>query len=113
MLFSSPELAQRRFDELARIEPRLGPLWQLCRRVAPPVAIEVEDFEDEPLTDGWCAEDHFLRHIKPKLVALVGWDRQDDPAELRGRDAYDAAYAALFFHALPRPCACCRDEDPT
>ena len=111
MVFSSPELAQRSFDELARIEPRLAPLWKLCRVAAPhrpdPVDDDDGDGDDEP---HWCAEDHFLQHIKPKLVALVGWDREEDPPELQQREAYEAAYAALFFHALPRPCACCRDE---
>lgn len=108
MHFASAEMAQRRFEELARLEPRLMPLWQQCACVVPPV-LELDDVDDEPIDD-WCAEDHFLRHIKPRLVALVGWDRVEEPAELRGREAYDAAYAALFSFALNRPCTCCRDQ---
>lgn len=115
------DVARRAFDEVARIEPQLAPLWYMCRCAAPPVPADdqVDDaFDDDPYEvdelsrdkpdDGWCAEDYFFQKIKPKLERLVGWQRREDPPELQGSDAYDAVYSALFYHALHRPCVCCR-----
>jgi hypothetical protein len=116
--FPSLDAARRRFDELARLEPRLAPLWGACEQIAH-VEDEIEDpfdvdsFEvDELLAseDGWCAEDQFFRTIKPQIGALVGFHREEDPAELQTPEAYDAVYSALFHHALIRQCACCAER---
>lgn len=113
--FRSNEAARSRFDELASIEPRLAVLWRMCADVTGPELPDdepVDQLELDPIAerpeDGWCAEDHFLRNIKPYLLPLVGWQRREDPPELQASDAYDDAYSALFHHALPRPCTCCR-----
>jgi hypothetical protein len=114
------EVACREFDALAELEPQLRRLWMLCQCASAPVAAndQAEDpydldlFDSDALTnevpaDSWCAELYFLQHIKPQLVALVGWGRVDGAPELRTGDAYDIAYSALFFHALNRSCVCC------
>lgn len=115
------EEARLRFDEHARIEPRLIELWHLCRRAAPPMPANDEDDDafdvdlydvdhlsaDKP-DDGWCAEDWFHRNVKPRFLPLVGWFRLEDPPALKGSNAYDEVYSALFCHALSRTCACCR-----
>jgi hypothetical protein len=121
--FRSLEEARLTFEQYVRIEPRLTALWQMSRRAAPPVpandhvddVFDVDVFDVDVLSvekadDGWCAEDYFFQNVKPMLLSLVGWNRREDPAELRGSDAYDAVYSALFYHALHRPCACCRER---
>jgi hypothetical protein len=120
--FSSMEIARRAFDEYARVEPRLTGLWYVCRRAAPPVpandvddAFDVDPFEADGIVsdspdDGWCAEDYFFENVKPELLRLIGWYRLEEPPELRQSRAYDAVYSALFYHALHRPCACCRER---
>lgn len=119
--FPSLDIARRTFDAYARLDPRLMPLWNLCRRAAPPVPANDEDidpFDVDVFTidilaagkphDGWCAEDFFFQNVKQKLETLVGMHRQEDPPELRQERAYHEVYSALFYHALHRPCACCR-----
>jgi hypothetical protein len=115
--FSSLDAARRRFDELARLEPKIAPLWAACVQIAPPVTDELDDafdvdafIDDVDPDDGWCAEDQFFRTIKPLIGSFIGWHRTEDPPELQTSEAYDAVYSALFHHALPRPCACCRRE---
>jgi len=127
--FRSIDEARRAFDEFAHIEPRLEPLWELCRRAAPPLrqgeeidnVPAVDPFEIDPLAadepdDGWCAEDYFLKDVKSKLLFLVGSHRPGEPHELHSRDAYETLYDALMNWALIRPCACCAahkdDDDP-
>lgn len=114
--------ARRAFDEYARVDPRLHALWRMCESAAP-VAIacdrDVEDGNhdghddgdnhDETRAESWCAEDYFLREVKPQLLVLVGWERAEDPPLLRTSEAYEAAYTALFELALRRSCACCAD----
>jgi hypothetical protein len=114
--FRSFEEAKRRFDELAAIEPRLAPLWLMCRCAAPGPAndevadaFDVDAYDIDPVAseDTWCAESWFLATIKPAFGSLVGWDRTEED-ELRTARAYDDVYAALLFHALDLTCACCR-----
>jgi hypothetical protein len=121
--YRSIDEASRAFDAYARIEPRLRPLWELCRRAAPPLrdlehghdAYDVDPFEgdvpaaDKP-SDGWCAEDYFLEHVKPKLLLVVGSHRTAEPDELHGREAYDTIYDLLINWALDRPCECCAER---
>ena len=123
--------ACRSFDEAwplfrayACIEPALQPLWELCRRAAPPVR-QSEDVDDafnldpfeidlaaaDKADDGWCAEDFFQEHVKPKLVLLVGAHRAGEPRQLHSREAYDTIYDLLLNWALIRPCACCATRD--
>lgn len=127
-VYRSIEEAWRAFDAYARIEPRLRPLWDLCRRASPPVrkaelagdGHDVDPFEVDVLAadkpdDGWCAEDYFLHHVKSKLSLLVGAYRPGGPHELQSTDAYEAIYDLLINWALHRPCACCAepaDDEP-
>ena len=116
--------AWRAFDAYARIEPRLRPLWDLCRRASPPVrktelvddVYDVDPFEVDVLAadkpdDGWCAEDYFLRHVKSKLSLLVGSYRPVGPREMQSTEAYETIYDLLINWALNRPCACCAEHD--
>ena len=110
------EAAKRAFDAYARVEPQLEALWDLCRRAAPPVEI-VDDDETDPFEidvfaadrfgDGWCAEDYFSEHVKPKLSRLAGAYRPGDPHELHSATAYDEIYDLLINRALVRTCRCC------
>ena len=108
--------ARLRFDECARLEPRLTALWTACAEVAQPERVGLDDpfdfdpFAEEPLEDDWCTEDHFFRYIKPQLLPLIGWQRRGDPAELQTSEAYDAVFTALFHVALHRTCDCCREQ---
>jgi hypothetical protein len=117
----SIEAARRAFEAFARVEPQLEPLWELCRSAAPPVrggfvddAFDVDAFDvdvvaaDKP-DEGWCAEDHFLEHVKPRLVGLVGAHRTTAD-ELQSTEAYDAIYELLINAALDRTCACCTEH---
>lgn len=121
--FRSVEHARREFETYAELEPRLRRLWLLCQTAAPPVAANDEN-DDDPFdvdlydvdflattarNEDWCAEQFFLQQIKPQLTALVGWARIEGAPELRGQEAYDVTYSALFFHALNRTCICCRE----
>lgn len=116
--------ARERFDECARLDARLTPLWPLCERAARPEpepevdedVYDVDPYEADGLAaetayDGWCAEDHFFQYVKPTLMRLVGEQRLDGPSELQGRDAYDAIYDALINWALHRSCACCVEHE--
>lgn len=116
------EQARREFDVFAELEPRLRRLWVLCQTASPPMPAndDADDPYDVDLYDrdalasdasaaDWCTEQFFLRYIKPEITALVGWGRLDGARELRGQDAYDVVYSALFFHALNRNCICCRE----
>jgi hypothetical protein len=107
MTLSSIDAARRVFDRYAALEPRLAPLWQLCRSASAPVN-ENADLDDDTTDDGWCVEMFFFEHVKSELVQLVGWYRVEDPPELRRSSAYDEVYAALQV-ALNRTCSCCRD----
>lgn len=117
-VFHSFEEARRTFEAVARKEPQLRELWELCVRAAPPSQapsddepgdpFDHDDFIVDPLADtGWCAEDFFLEQVKPLLVELVGAHRLAGPPELQTVDAYLATYRALLDWALARPCACC------
>ncbi len=122
--YGSIDDAKRAFEAYVRIEPQLEPLWALCEHAAPPVrgrevadaddAYDVDAFDidvvaaDQP-DDGWCAEDYFLQHVKPQLVALVGAVRVGGPDELQSVEAYTAVYDLLINWALDRTCACCAE----
>jgi hypothetical protein len=121
-LYGSVDDARRAFDEYARIEPELTPLWDLCERAAPPVrATDDDDDVNDPFDvdviatdrsyDGWCAEDFFGEHVKSRLLLLAGVYRSGDPEALRSSDAYDALYDLLVNWALNRPCACCSNPN--
>lgn len=112
-MYPSLEAARIEFDRYARIEPRLAPLWQLCRAAAAPVR-EDDDDADDPAAlpdDGWCAEDYFHDAVKSKLLLLVGGYLSAGPAELQSSTAYDTVYDLLINWALHRPCACCAGDD--
>lgn len=129
-LYTSIDDARQAFEPFACLEPKLWPLWDLCRRAAPPVrrpeplddAYDVDPFEIDPLAadkpdDGWCAEDYFLHDVKSRLSVLVGVHRTHGPHELQTREAYETVYDILLNWALARSCACCtededEDEDP-
>lgn len=126
-VYRSMDEAWRAFDAYARMEPRLRPLWDLCRRASPPVhepvfvndVDEVDPFEVDTLAtdkrdNGWCAEDYFHQHVKSKLLLLVGAHRPDrpgEPHELHSSEVYDTIYDLLINWALNRPCACCAEHD--
>ena len=116
--------ARHAFEPFARLEPKLGALWDLCLHAAPPPrraeplddAYDVDPFEVDVLAavkpdDGWCAEDYFLHTVKSKLMALVGVHRIRGPHELQTREAYEIVYDLLLHWALARPCACCTEGD--
>lgn len=120
--FRSLEHARREFEKYAALEPELRRLWLRCQTAGPAIAakddivdaFDVDLYDCDPTTsearaNDWCAERFFLEEIKPQLVTLVGWGRLKGALELRGDDAYDVVYSALFFHALNRVCACCRE----
>lgn len=110
-MYRSREEATRAFDVYARIEPRLRPLWELCRRASRP---NHDGAEDEQLEvdedDGWCAEDYFHREVKPVLLLLVGSHRGGAAHELHSVEAYDAIYDLLLNWALNRSCVCCMPQ---
>ena len=123
-VYRSIDDAWRAFDAYARIEPRLRPLWDLCRCASPPVratefvddVYDADPFEVDVLAadkpdDGWCAEDYFLHHVKSKLLLLVGSYRPGGPHELQSTEAYETIYDLLINWALNRPCACCAEHD--
>lgn len=122
--FRSYDDAKRRFDEYAKIEPRLRDLWWDCRQAAPPIytndeaedPFDVDEYDvDRVSRDAadWCAELWFMQTIKPRFRVLVGWERSDlDPPELRTSKAYDDVYAGLFYFALSLTCQCCRPPNP-
>lgn len=117
--------ARSEFAAFARLDERLGVLWELCERAAPPSrqleplddVYDADPFELDPVerTDvGWCAEDYFLHHVKSRLMLLVGAYRPGPPHALHSTEAYDTIYELLINWALHRPCACCaepRDYD--
>jgi hypothetical protein len=97
------------FDELLRLEPRLGALVTMCRSAAPPAWVRDDDEDNDSADDGgWCVEDFFFRRVKPRLQSLVGWGREAGPPSLRGDTAYRVAYRYLYG-LLPFSCACCRE----
>ncbi len=115
--------ARTEFEAFARLDPRLGSLWELCERARPPSrerergpiddVFDTDPFEHDPVErsdDGWCAEDFFLHHVKSRLMLLVGAYRPGPPHQLHRTDAYDTVYDLLIHLALHRPCACCADE---
>jgi hypothetical protein len=123
-VYRSIDEAWQAFAVYARREPRLWPLWDLCRRAAPPVretAFVDDVYADDPLEndllatdkpdDGWCAEDYFLRHVKSKLLLLVGMYGPGEVHELYSREAYETIYDLLINWALNRSCVCCAEHD--
>ena len=87
------------WDRLVAAEPRLEELLADCQAV---------DGSDEH----FCANRVWCRDFKPRLVELVGWDREGHP-ELESHEAYDVAYDTCY-HALPdcRDCTCIPVERP-
>jgi hypothetical protein len=123
-IYRSLDEAWLAFDRYAQTDPRLRPLWDLCRRAAPPVhtpddvddVFDFDPFEIDPLAadnprDGWCAEDYFLEHVKSKLLLLAGLYRLGPPHPLHSREAFEEIYDLLLNWALNRPCACCSRSD--
>jgi hypothetical protein len=55
----------------------------------------------------FCANDIYYGDIKPKLLALVGWEREAYPDLLRTSAAYNVA-REIIYNALPdcHRCAC-------
>src|ERR1041384_6256683 len=108
--YGSIDDARRAFDAYASVEARLLPLWELCRRAAPPVREVADDddddgvvdpFEDDALAsdqpdDDWCAEDSFFAHVKPRVSQLVGSDPPGEPHALHSHEAYETIYAPLI-----------------
>jgi hypothetical protein len=82
------------WDELVDAEPRLGQLLA-----------EAQAVKDEG-GPSFCANTIWYRRFKPRLSALVGWDRKGHPV-LGGELAYDVAYR-IVYNALPdcRDCLC-------
>ncbi|HTR51847.1 MAG TPA: hypothetical protein VMJ10_14125 [Kofleriaceae bacterium] len=115
-MYRTMDEARRAFARYASLDPRLEKLWHECYWASPTRGPEAnaDDVGDDSNHDpaaGWCAEDYFFREVKPKMVALVGWNRSADPPELRTSTAYEAVYMALFQFALSRTCACCAEPD--
>jgi hypothetical protein len=120
--YRSIDDARAAFDRYAQIEPRLLPLWDLCACAEPTVYVdesadvydpdpfEADSLADKP-TDGWCAEDFFLEHVKSRLLLLVGQHRVGPLHELHGREAFEEVYDLLLNWALHRPCACCAPQN--
>src|SRR4051812_32608848 len=120
-LYPSIDDARRAFDRYAESDPRLLPLWDLCRQAAPPSldddddnadAYDSDPFELDPVTppelhDDWCAEDFFLDHVKSRLLLLVGSHRPGADHPLHSHEAFEEVYDLLLTWALPRTCACC------
>lgn len=104
-----------RFEELARLEPRLMRLLARCRialRFLRVRAGEHDDGAEEGSPDDLgCVEDFFYRVIKPEMRRLVGRDRLDDPDALRSRAAYEVVHRVLESALPPCPCEVCRGDD--
>ena len=83
------------FEELADLEPRLLELLHEARSM-----IDMGGLS-------FCANRIWYDGFKPRLVALVGWERDAGPKLLRTSAAYDVAYQTIYG-ALPdcRDCAC-------
>lgn len=48
-----------------------------------------------------CATEIWLKHFKPRMVQLVGWERIEGPAVLKTEEAYRLAYHVLFHQTMP------------
>lgn len=76
------------WDEIATLEPKLADLleqaWTDKRR-------------------GNKSWDRWYEYYKPNLVRLVGHGREQSPAVMRGRSAYDVAYRTLLNALESRP----------
>lgn len=81
------------WDKLIEMEPKLNELY--------------ESAKNEKQTPGYCANRVWFTTLKPKLLALVGWDREEDHNQLCTDEAYDIAYETIY-EALP----CCDHESP-
>lgn len=86
---------RQEFDELAAVEPKLSALLA-----------EAGAVKDDGKPKSFCANRHWYREFKPRLLNLVGWRRTDVPGLGTSR-AYDVAYAVIY-DALPacRDCGC-------
>lgn len=82
------------WDEMVRIEPRLGALLQEIKAVQP---------KDDD--EYFCANEVWVERFKPRVITLVGWDAQ--LPELQTIRAYDLGYDTCY-NALPdcRDCGC-------
>jgi hypothetical protein len=99
---TAPTAARTRptWASLVAAEPRLGHLLREIRAV-------------RATGDRFCANRVWYgyanprRGFKARMCALVGWDREHGPSELRTHRAYDVAYQTLY-DALPdcRRCGC-------
>jgi hypothetical protein len=83
-------------EQLVALDPRIGLLLRDAGRV-----------KDDGGPEGFCANLVFYTRFKPRVMALVGWERQDGPAELRTPYAYDLVYDAIY-EKMPdcRRCLC-------
>jgi hypothetical protein len=83
------------WDELAALDARLVDLLNLARSY------------QNGRRRRFCAIHVYVWELKPRLLALVGWDRRAGPDLLRTEAAYDVALKTVYG-ALPdcRGCAC-------
>lgn len=92
------------FRELCDLEPKLKEL-----------ADEAAALRDTGTGKAFCANAIWYGYfghlgLKPRLTALVGWERHRGPNELCTVDAYDVAYDAIY-NMLPDcrgECGCLR-----
>ncbi len=83
------------FEELVRLEPRLGALLIEAKAVR------------RPRGKSFCANLTWYRVFKPRLCQLVGWERAERHPVLSTNTAYDVAYDRIY-DVLPncRRCLC-------
>jgi hypothetical protein len=72
-------------DELVALDPRIGQLLEDAGRV-----------RDDGSAPAYCGNLVFDTRFKPRIVALVGWERRDGPKPLRTNLAYDVLYDAVY-----------------
>lgn len=82
------------FKKLCEIEPKLLELVELAKE---------QHKVYNRKRKYYCANDYWLRTIKPKLVLLVGWEARNPL--LQNTDDYDTAYDTIY-NMLP-PCKTC------
>lgn len=81
---------------LVLLEPGLGTLLT-----------DVQAIKDDHVSESFCANRHWYRHFKPRLLKLVGYERPDVHPILSSPVAYEIAYDQLLDPLPPcRNCAC-------